>query len=1183
MKFSTTTLLAILITGLAASADDNRGILNGPLTQGGHKATGEGNRESLRLAIEDLIATHGNDYPGGKGFLDRLNAITDENSDQFRALKKEALLANPLLDFDHLLMVRSSGSGKRFTSNWQTRSSSNAAGRKLTRKDSENLLKNLSRKDKNLAKLNKTYNTCKKTFDEKRKAFTNSGAYKKERDRKKRAAMEKNDSALRKAESDLNKASLALNKASMAIPEFKELCEKVDRGEMISDYHDAIVVMSPICDGEITTVHQSGKFIGNVDLHFDADRLLFTSHVDPGELKEVSNTKQAKGYAVFELGVDPKTGHLRGKPRRVSPDMGWDVDNYDPCYLPDGRVIFASTAAYTGVPCVGGNDYVANLYIMNSDGSGVRRLTFDQEGNWHPTMMENGRVMYTRWEYTDSAHYYSRVLMTMNPDGTDQKAFYGSNSYWPNSMFYARQIPGEPSMFVSTITGHHSNAKGGAMCLFDVTKGSQEADGAVQLITARGKKVEPLVIDNLSRAYSPMFYHPFPLSAKYFLAVANRGVYLLDVFDNMLLLKAADNDGGYYEPLPLRKSARPRVLPDRIKPGSKEGTVLIGDIYSGPGLDGVPRGTVKSVRICRYEYSPRNKGGHYAMGMEAGWDARQILGSAPVDKDGSASFKVPANTPFTIQPLDKDGKALQLMRSWTMAQPGEGLSCVGCHENRSMGPAAAPGTAMLRAPSELKPFYGPTRGFGFTSEIQPVVEKYCIGCHDGTTDLAPDGRDKKDRYTVADRVVGTGPNTGKRFRECGIPDFTNPKNAHALLHPYVRRNGPEGDYHLLTPLEFHADTSELIQMLRKGHHNVVLDQEAWDRIITWIDLNSPFYGSWTEAGAKQETLARRIELRKKYAAVDYNPEQVVTVKYGDGQKVMPFPPKAKTEPAKPAAVGKRDGAPIKFDLGDGITMDLAPIPAGSFSMGSNDETQSEQPVNRVDIAKTFHMGTTEVTLEQYRQFDPDYLNGVYDMHYKDQVHRGYYMNDMRFPVIRISWHKAMEFCEWLSKKTGKKVSLPTEAQWEWACRAGKDTPLSFGDLDTNFSKLANLADVSVKKMAVSGVNPKPMNNPNHTVDFELKDPRSDDGVLHLAKVGSYQANPWGLHDMHGNVSEWTRSDYKSYPYDAADGRNSGGDGTKSVRGGSWHDRPFRSTSSYRLGFAPWQRVYHTGFRIVVEE
>jgi formylglycine-generating enzyme required for sulfatase activity len=177
----------------------------------------------------------------------------------------------------------------------------------------------------------------------------------------------------------------------------------------------------------------------------------------------------------------------------------------------------------------------------------------------------------------------------------------------------------------------------------------------------------------------------------------------------------------------------------------------------------------------------------------------------------------------------------------------------------------------------------------------------------------------------------------------------------------------------------------------------------------------------------------------------------------------------------------------------------------------------------------------------------------------------------------------MAYCQWLSKKTGKKVSLPTEAQWEWACRAGTSTPLWFGDCNTEFSKFANMADIKMKELAVKGVNPKPIKNPPPELDFEPKDIRSNDGVLHLANVGTYQANPWGLHDMHGNVAEWTRSAMAPYPYRADDGRNKlDAPGRRVIRGGGWHDRQYRSTSSYRLAFPPWQKVYNVGFRIVIE-
>jgi formylglycine-generating enzyme required for sulfatase activity len=1062
-------------------AEENDGVLNGPLMKGGHIATSEGTKESLKLAIQDLMATFGSGYPGGKSYLERLERV-QEGSDDFNALKKEALLANPLLDFNKLLMVRNK-SGKRFSSNWQTRTS----------------LK---------------------------------GSYENE------------------------------------------------------------LVSVDLRTGATESLHNpgNGKFIGDICLYFDADKVLFTSQFDKGPSAPANKTPGTRLYSVFEMPINPESGERTGEVRMVSPDMGLDIDNYYACYLPNDRIVFASTAAYEGVPCVGGKSYVANLFLMDRNGSTIRRLTFDQDASWHPSLQANGRVMYVRWEYTDSAHYFSRVMMTMNPDGTDQKAYYGSNSYWPNSMFFPRQIPGpgNSSKFIASITGHHSNPKGGAACIFDVSKGRHEADGAEQFLLGRGKKVEPLVLDDLCKVYSPKFYHSFPLSEKYFLTCASNSVYLVDTFDNMLLIKPADDKGSYWEPIPLRKTPRPPVIPDQVDLKKKETFVLINDIYLGPGLSGVPRGTVKNLRLYRYEFGPRHAGGHYSMGMEAGWDAKQIMGTVPVEADGSVNFSVPANTPFAMQPLDEEGKALQLMRSWTVGMPGERLSCVGCHESQNMAPSMKRAQAMLREPSRITPFYGPMRGFAFEREVQPVLDKYCAGCHDGTREMAPDGLDLKGRYKAADRIIGTGDNTGKKFVEAGIPDLSTSQTAYRALHPFVRRNGPEGDYHLLTPLEFHAGTSELVQMLKKGHHNVVLDNEAWDRLYTWMDLNAPYNGTWIEPYGKnpgiKAILDRRMELRALYANDTYNPEAILNPYRKSGPFIRPAKVKIDTAERKPAAVKEQKRTTLELDLGDGVTLPLVGIPAGSFDMGSTLETPGERPLARVEIPRPFHMGTTEVTLEQFRQFDEDYLNGVYDMHYKDQVKRGYYMNHMSLPVIRVSWTRAMEFCKWLSQKTGKKVTLPTEAQWEWACRAGTETPLSYGDVNSVFSQYGNMADVTVTLMAVSGVNPVPIAHPNPTMDFELKDPRSDDNSLFLAVAGSYQPNPWGLHDMHGNAAEWTRSDYKPYPYKASDGRNEGDTTTsKVIRGGSWKDRPYRCTSSYRIAYPPWQRVFNAGFRVIVEE
>jgi formylglycine-generating enzyme required for sulfatase activity len=192
---------------------------------------------------------------------------------------------------------------------------------------------------------------------------------------------------------------------------------------------------------------------------------------------------------------------------------------------------------------------------------------------------------------------------------------------------------------------------------------------------------------------------------------------------------------------------------------------------------------------------------------------------------------------------------------------------------------------------------------------------------------------------------------------------------------------------------------------------------------------------------------------------------------------------------------------LKLDLGEGVTMTLKHIPAGEFVMGDANGDANEYPTVKTQIEKPFWMGATEVSLRQFRQFDPSHLNGYYDMHYKDQVRPGYLMDQPEFPAIRVSWNQAMEFCKWLAARTGKQVLLPTETQWEWACRAGTANPMFYGDLNSDFSPYANLADASISRLAVSGVDPQPIANPDKFWDFVPKEARFNDGDLHLAETG----------------------------------------------------------------------------------
>ncbi|HDP35842.1 MAG TPA: formylglycine-generating enzyme family protein, partial [Candidatus Hydrogenedentes bacterium] len=235
----------------------------------------------------------------------------------------------------------------------------------------------------------------------------------------------------------------------------------------------------------------------------------------------------------------------------------------------------------------------------------------------------------------------------------------------------------------------------------------------------------------------------------------------------------------------------------------------------------------------------------------------------------------------------------------------------------------------------------------------------------------------------------------------------------------------------------------------------------------------------------------------------------------------------------------------------------------------------------VRIAEPFWLSKTEVTNEQYNRFNPEHNSRYINQHHKDHTTAGYPANMPEQPVIRISWHDALAFCDWLSGEAPG-ATLPTEAQWEWACRAGSADMLSFGGKDADFSACANLADASMRLLAVTGVNPQPIPNPNEYQNFLPQDARFDDGQKIVAPVGLYQANPWGLHDMHGNVSEWTLSAYKPYPYCGDDGRNDvNGAAKRVVRGGSWRDRPMRARSAFRLAYKPWQGVFNVGFRVAI--
>jgi formylglycine-generating enzyme required for sulfatase activity len=956
-------------------------------------------------------------------------------------------------------------------------------------------------------------------------------------------------------------------------------------------------------------------------LDFDGGRILFAMEgaAEPN-------------WRIFELSTDG-TGL-----RQVTPDDGADVSHFDPCYLADGNLLFTSTAGYLGLPCVFGSMEMVCLYRLDRETGRIRQLTFEQDSNWSPTPLPNGRVLYQRWEYSDIAHSNSRLLMHMNPDGTDQREYYGSGSYFPPSLFYARSVPDHPRRIVGIATGHHGTHRSGRLLLIDPSVGRQDATGVLQEIPGRGRTVEPIVRDRIVDGVWPQFLHPFPLSEQYHLVAmkpspqALWGLYLVDVFDNLQLIVESEGDALLW-PIPLRATARPPALPDRTDPARDDGTLLMVDVYEGDGLKGVPRGTVKALRIFEYYFSYRGVGGLIgSVGMDGPWDIKRPLGTVPVEPDGSAFFTVPANTPISIQALDAEGRALQLMRSWTVVQPGERASCIGCHESQNTAPPTGAPLAARRAPSALEAgWMAPARGFSFAREVQPVLDRYCIGCHDGAA--RDDGRTlpylKGDR-AVTDWSSGMSGSTppghlarGVRFSE-----------SYAQLHRFVRRPGIESDLRMLTPMDYHFNTTELGQLLRKGHHGVRLDRESRERLAVWVDLNAPFHGTWAEiVGEPAATQVRATQVRAHALRARYVP-MGPTVDY---EHIPDLPPYDATpeapEPAAPApadAIACEDwpfdadaaramqlaaaeaagGAGIIrkiIDLGEGpvfppaylghddnrpavasgpLSIELLLVPGGRFVMGASDGHPDERPRAVVEL-EPFWMARLEISNAQYRLFDARHESRDESRHGYQFGRRGFFQDAPDQPAVRVSWTEARAFCAWLSERTGLAFDLPTEAQWEWAARAGADTAFHFGDLDSDHAPYANLADRALRAFAQCTAQgdytqARAIANPNRYDDWIPRGDRFDDGGLVTTSVGRYRPNAWGLHDMHGNAAEWTRSAYLPYPYREDDTRNDPAHAgvERVVRGGSWRDRPHQSTASYRRPYAPFQRVFNVGFRVI---
>lgn len=565
-------------------------------------------------------------------------------------------------------------------------------------------------------------------------------------------------------------------------------------------------------------------------LSYDAKTLYFAFAPRAAEGKPDFYSPERRCFHLYAMDVDG--GNLRQL--TAGPD-----DDFDPCPLPDGGLAFMSSRRGGFTRC--NNPWeplpAHTLHRLEADGT-VRALSVHETSEWHPQVLNDGRIAYTRWDYVDRSAAHFHGIWVTNPDGTNSRQLFGNYTQRINACYQAHPIP--DSTRVAFLAGaHHANVGGSlvllqpALAKFDATDGS-DGFGAIESITP--EVCYPEAPDTWPMTY---YHSPWPLSENFFLISysfdplpgmsartkkdTETGLYLLDRFGNLELLYRDSGISSMY-PIPARPRPAPPVIPSSLNPAlGNEGEFFLGDVYQSH-LPFPAGRTVRALRI--FQILPKSET-HVANKPRLGYanaeSARMLLGTVPVETDGSAYFRAPALKPLAFQAVDGEGRAVQGMRSVVYLQPGERRSCVGCHEStaQAAGAVAAKTLAGQRGPSALTPGPDGSIPWSFTRLVQPILDRKCVSCHD----------------TKAQPPLAAKP--AELFTE-----------SYTKLQPYARWY-EWGDKSISViasrPGEMPSDVSPLTGILRDANHaSVKLSDDEWRRIYLWLDANGAFYGAYSQ-------------------------------------------------------------------------------------------------------------------------------------------------------------------------------------------------------------------------------------------------------------------------------------------------------------------------------------------------
>ena len=632
------------------------------------------------------------------------------------------------------------------------------------------------------------------------------------------------------------------------------------------------------------------------DLSFDATRVLYCMKLT-----------NEPAYHLYETGIDG-TGT-----RQITKGAYNDLD---PIYLPDGNIVFSTSRCNQFLRC---GDSKFRMFILarcDKDGKNIYFISANNEADFTPALLPDGRILYTRWEYVDREVNRLQSLWTVNPDGTGATAYWGNQSYWPDMQLNARPIPGTQRILLHT-PGHHA-IYDGPLAVIDQAEGMNYPDGVYNLTphmpwaeVGKGPADKPYRTDFQAPICYKAFQTPFPISKDLFLVSARHGqstvlandkapgffnLYLMDYDGNMELLTVGKHN--ILHALPVRPRPQPTIIPSTVKwPGKmrtadqkpEDGLVYSANVYEGTTI---PPGIVKALRVTEIgavtysdcagwrssirESEPYRKAGAVpgrvmlpgspAMSFLYDEGPKRILGTVPVESDGSIFFKLPAGRPVFFQLLDEQGRCLQTMRSFTHVMPGETRGCVGCHETTRDAPSPATvanSLATQRNPSTLTPPPWGDATVSFPRFVQPILDRYCIRCHGGEKPKAGlnlTHRTEPERTISWPYVLLVFGREPKDLADSVLKTIAGP------LFPYHAY--PNSAWKVVTqdtvvpPMTAMSYKSKLIQIATSGkHHEVKVTPREEAQLVAWVDALCPYLGL-------EELLVRPDMDQEKYFKVD---------------------------------------------------------------------------------------------------------------------------------------------------------------------------------------------------------------------------------------------------------------------------------------------------------------------------